>query len=132
MTYFVSQIVVIYYVRWSSFVTIVLPIEVHLESMESKKVLVQVFVVSDATGITAERVISAALVQFEEIRPIYNKFSYVQTEEKIDEVFSEAEDHDAIVIYSLVSEELRAYFDKKKRTKGRIYHFTGKSCYHQK
>lgn len=88
--------------------------------MGSKNKKVHVLIVSDATGMTAERVISAALVQFEEIRPIYNKFPYVQTKEKIDEILSDAEKHDAIVIYSLVSEELRAYFDRKKR-KRRLY-----------
>jgi regulator of PEP synthase PpsR (kinase-PPPase family) len=76
---------------------------------------VNVLIVSDATGITAERVISAALVQFEEIRPTYNKFSYVQTKEKIDKILNEAEKLDAIVIYSLVSKELRDYFQRKKR-----------------
>lgn len=85
--------------------------------MESKNKQVHVLIVSDATGITAERVISAAIVQFEEIRPIYNKFSYVQTKEKIDEILADAERHDAIVIYSLVSEELRDYFDRKKRNR---------------
>ena len=88
--------------------------------MKFKKKQVQVLIVSDATGITAERVISAALVQFEDIRPTYKKFSYVQTKEKIDEVLREAEKHDVIVIYSLVSEELRKYFARKKR-KREIY-----------
>lgn len=88
--------------------------------MESTIKEVYVLIVSDSTGITAERVISAALVQFEDILPIYNKFSYVQTKEKIDEIISEAEKHDAIVIYSLVSEGLRAYFDRKKR-KRQVY-----------
>lgn len=88
--------------------------------MELKNKQVHVLIVSDATGITAERVISAALAQFEEIRPTYNKFPYVQTKEKIDEILRDAEKHDAIVIYSLVSEELRDHFSKKKR-KSKIY-----------
>ena len=83
--------------------------------MGSKNKQVHVLIVSDATGITAERVISAALVQFEEIRPTYKKFSYVKTKEKIDEILIEAEKHNAIVIYSLVSKKLRTYFFKKKK-----------------
>ena len=83
--------------------------------MGFKNKQIHVLIVSDATGITAERVISAALVQFEELRPSFKKFSYVQTKEKIDEILSDAEKHDALVIYSLVSEELRAYFDKEKK-----------------
>ena len=81
--------------------------------LKNKKV--HVLIVSDATGITAERVISAALVQFEEIQPIYKKFSYIHTKEKIDEILIEAEKRDAIVIYSLVSKALRDYFKVKKR-----------------
>jgi len=38
--------------------------------MKSTDKKVHVLVVSDATGITAERAISAALVQFQEIVPI--------------------------------------------------------------
>jgi len=41
-------------------------------NMSRKKV--HVLIISDATGITAERVISAALVQFKEIKPIFKRF----------------------------------------------------------
>jgi regulator of PEP synthase PpsR (kinase-PPPase family) len=76
---------------------------------------VHVMIVSDATGITAERVISAAMLQFEHIRPICNKYAYVKTEEKIEAILTEAGRKDAIVIYSLVSKALRAYFTKRSR-----------------
>jgi hypothetical protein len=66
---------------------------------------VNVFIVSDATGITAERVISAVLVQFKQIQPIFEKFSYVKTRKQIEDILSKAEELDAIVIYSLVSTE---------------------------
>ena len=83
--------------------------------MAIKNKKVHVLIVSDATGVTAERVISAALVQFEEIRPIYRKFSQVQTKEQIDAILSVAQKHDAIVIYSLVAQELRMYLGREKR-----------------
>lgn len=66
---------------------------------------IHVFIVSDATGITAERVIKAALVQFIEIESIYEKFPYIQATDQIDTIFAKAEKHDAIIIYSLVSWE---------------------------
>jgi len=50
--------------------------------MGSSQKKVNVFIVSDATGITAERVISAVLVQFKQIQPIFEKFSYVKTREQ--------------------------------------------------
>ena len=55
---------------------------------------IHVFIVSDATGITAERVIKAALVQFIEIESIYEKFPYIQATDQIDTIFAKAEKHD--------------------------------------
>ena len=83
--------------------------------MESKRKQVHVLIVSDATGMTAERVISAALVQFAEIRPIYKKYSHIQRQGQIDAVLNEAETLDAIVIHSLVKKELRSYIAREKR-----------------
>ena len=86
--------------------------------MKSTDKKVHVLVVSDATGITAERAISAALVQFQEIVPIFKKFPYVHTKQDIDEILSQAEQLDAIVIYSLVSKRLRKYFQKERKKRG--------------
>ena len=88
--------------------------------MKEKGKQVHVLIVSDATGITAERVISAALVQFEAIHPIYEKFPHVHTKEQIDAILSNADKHHAIVIFSLVSEELRAHMARYKK-RGNVY-----------
>lgn len=76
---------------------------------------VHVFIVSDATGITAEMVISAVLVQFKEIEPIFKKFPYIKTKEQINAILTQADAVKGIVIYSLVSQELRAWIRKEKR-----------------
>ena len=76
---------------------------------------VHVFIVSDATGLTAEMVISAVLVQFKEIEPIFKKFPYIKTIEQIKAILKQAEALQGIVIYSLVSHELRAWVRKEKR-----------------
>jgi regulator of PEP synthase PpsR (kinase-PPPase family) len=86
--------------------------------MNPSKKKVNVFIVSDATGITAERVINAALVQFKDIEPIFEKFTYVKTKRQINDILSKAEALDAIVIYSLVSKELRAWIRPEMRKKG--------------
>ena len=86
--------------------------------MDSTKKKVNVFIVSDATGITAERVINAALVQFKQIQPIFEKFSFVKTRKQIEDILSKAEELDAIVIYSLVSKELRSWIRPQMRKKG--------------
>jgi regulator of PEP synthase PpsR (kinase-PPPase family) len=82
-------------------------------NMSRKKV--HVFIVSDATGITAERVISAALVQFKEIKPIFKRFPYIKNREQIREILTKAEAARGIVIYSLVSQELRRWIQREKK-----------------
>ena len=86
--------------------------------MKSSKKKVNIFIVSDATGITAERVINAVLVQFKKIEPVFRKFNFVKTEEQIEDILSEAEKLDAIVIYSLVSKKLRTWIRPQMRKKG--------------
>ncbi len=86
--------------------------------MNPSKKKVNVFIVSDATGITAERVINAVLVQFKQIQPIFKKFSYVNTKTQIADILSKAEELDAIVIYSIVSKELRSWIRPQMRKKG--------------
>jgi|WetSurSiteA1Bulk_404760.scaffolds.fasta_scaffold00390_4 [pyruvate, water dikinase]-phosphate phosphotransferase / [pyruvate, water dikinase] kinase len=87
------------------------------KAVKSSKQKVQVFIISDATGLTAEMVISAALVQFREIDPIFKKFPYIKTKEQVSAIFSQAEAVRGIVIYSLVSQELRSWILREKRKK---------------
>ncbi len=84
--------------------------------MTSSKKNVHVFIVSDATGITAEMVMNAVLVQFKEIKPTFKKFPYIKTKEQIKAILSQAKTVDGIVAYSLVSQELRTLIRKEKRT----------------
>ncbi len=83
--------------------------------MKERKKKVHVFIVSDATGLTAEMVISAVLVQFKEIDPIFKKFPYIKTKEQIKAILEQAEDVKGIIIYSLVSQELRSWLRREKR-----------------
>lgn len=76
---------------------------------------IHVFIVSDATGMTAEMVISAVLVQFKEIEPIFKKFPYIKTKEQIKAILEQAEAAQGIVVYSLVSHELRSWIRREKR-----------------
>jgi regulator of PEP synthase PpsR (kinase-PPPase family) len=82
--------------------------------LQEQKRHVYVFIVSDATGATAESVINAALVQFESITPIFKKFPFLKTTEQLSGILAHAQDLDAIVIYSLVSEEIRHWINVNK------------------
>ncbi len=83
---------------------------------------VHVFIVSDATGVTAERVITAVLVQFNQVEPVFKRFPFMQSMDRADGILDEAEKLNAIIIYSLVTKELRRYFRIESRIK-RIYSF---------
>jgi regulator of PEP synthase PpsR (kinase-PPPase family) len=83
--------------------------------MNPPKKKVHVFIVSDATGLTAERVISAVLVQFKLVSPIFQRYPYIKTKEQIERVLARAENLEAIVIYSLVSQELRTWIRTEQR-----------------
>lgn len=74
-----------------------------------------VFILSDATGLTAEMVISAVLVQFAEIAPRFHRFPYIKTREQITEIFTLAQVKEGIVIYSLVAKDLRNWAKKQKK-----------------
>jgi regulator of PEP synthase PpsR (kinase-PPPase family) len=84
--------------------------------MSPAKKKVHIFVVSDSTGTTAEMVINAVLVQFEDIMPVFKKFPFIRTKEQIKVILKQAHEVKGVVIYSLVSRELRSWIRKEKRT----------------
>ncbi len=77
---------------------------------------VHVYVLSDATGTTAEAVIKAVLVQFKEIHPVVHRFNYVSDTATIEGAIKEATKTRGILIYSLVNENLRNW----TKTKGQV------------
>ena len=75
-----------------------------------KKKRAHVFIVSDASGFTAERVIHTILVQFkQQLNPVVRRRSFVREVEQLQKVLEEASAVRAVVIYSLVCAELRQY-----------------------
>ena len=78
--------------------------------MNKPKKQIKVHVVSDATGITAERVISAVLVQFEQaVEPVLERHSFVSDEKRMGRILDEVKEEGALLIYSLVSRGLRRW-----------------------
>ncbi len=81
----------------------------------NKQQPLDVYIVSDATGRTAEAVVQAVLVQFPGIRPRLRRFPRVQTRERMIEILDEAQKRHGIVTYSLVSAELRTFVRQEGR-----------------
>ena len=69
-----------------------------------------IFVVSDSTGETAERVVRAALLQFPQERVRIRLFTRVRDPESVSEVLKKASETGAMVVFTLVSPDLREYF----------------------
>lgn len=66
-----------------------------------------IFSVSDASGTTAERVVSAALVQFDPSQVEITRYGGVRTPARIREIISEAADRGGFIVHTFVSEDLR-------------------------
>jgi regulator of PEP synthase PpsR (kinase-PPPase family) len=69
-----------------------------------------IFVVSDSTGETAERVVRAALLQFPDHHARVRLFTRVRDRERAGEVLQKAAEHGAMVVFTLVRPELREFF----------------------
>jgi regulator of PEP synthase PpsR (kinase-PPPase family) len=78
-----------------------------MEQESSKEKKRHVFVVSDATGMTCELVVKAALTQFRTSRAILHRVRYVRNPAQIQEVIQDARGERGIVVYTLVVPELR-------------------------
>ena len=83
--------------------------------MPDKKPL---FVVSDSTGETAERVVRAALLQFPRHRVRVRLFTRIRDRDAVAEVMQKAGAQGAMVVFTLVSTELREYFHQEARENG--------------
>lgn len=69
----------------------------------------KVIVISDGTGETASAITRAAMTQFQEKEIFFTRYKNIRTKEQIDAIFQEAAIHHDIVVYTIVSVELRAY-----------------------
>ncbi|MBI3803725.1 MAG: kinase/pyrophosphorylase [Nitrospirae bacterium] len=66
-----------------------------------------IFVVSDATGETAEKICQAALSQFADEKIVLARRHYIRSESQIEEVLQEAKARKGLIIFTFVSESLR-------------------------
>jgi regulator of PEP synthase PpsR (kinase-PPPase family) len=66
-----------------------------------------IFVVSDSTGETAEKLLQAVLSQFSNVKPTVLRRIYVRTEGQVGEIVKEAKGKDGLVLFTFVSEILR-------------------------
>ena len=81
--------------------------------------LYQIYLISDATGETLDRIFTAIKAQFRNINYKIHTYSFTRTENQILKILSEAEkDNNSIILYSIVDSNLAKYLantsDEKK------------------
>jgi len=77
----------------------------------------KIILVSDGTGETAQQFTKAAMVQFSQYEPLYIRYTNIRNEKQIDAILDEAEKHKALIVFTLVSQNLRNYLTQKSRQK---------------
>lgn len=82
------------------------------------KVPLSIFVVSDATGTTAEAVARSALVQFGRAPALVRRFPFVRDEAQIEAILREAPGRNCVIVFTLVNPELAALIADKCRERG--------------
>jgi [pyruvate, water dikinase]-phosphate phosphotransferase / [pyruvate, water dikinase] kinase len=76
------------------------------------------YVVSDATGDTAQRMVQAGLVQFQDAAVRLLRRTHVRTPRQVHAVIHEARDSNAMIMHTLVSDDLRRVMRTEARTHG--------------
>jgi len=66
-----------------------------------------IFLVSDATGATVESVLTSVVVQFRGAQFNIKRFPFTRTKEQVDKIVDQAPKGKCIIVFTLVTEELR-------------------------
>ena len=69
----------------------------------------QIYLISDSTGETLDRIFLAIKAQFENIDYKINTYSFTRTENQILKILNEAEKNNSIILYSIVDSNLAKY-----------------------
>jgi regulator of PEP synthase PpsR (kinase-PPPase family) len=72
----------------------------------------KLIVISDGTGETASGLVRAAMTQFPGQDVYFTRYKNVRSKEQLDQIFTQAAIHHDLVIYTLVSAELRTYIQE--------------------
>jgi regulator of PEP synthase PpsR (kinase-PPPase family) len=75
--------------------------------------ILNIFLVSDATGSTAESVVTAVIVQFGAHRMNVKRFHFVRSTDRLNEILDEAPTGKCVLVYTLVSAEMREIVRKR-------------------
>ena len=78
----------------------------------------QIYLISDSTGETLDRIFLAIKAQFQNIKYKIHTYSFTRTENQILKILSQAEKHtNTIILYSIVDSNLAKYLANTSNTK---------------
>ncbi len=78
----------------------------------------QIYLISDSTGETLDRIFLAIKAQFQNIKYKIHTYSFTRTENQILKILSDAEKHkESIILYSIVDSSLAKYLANTSNTK---------------
>lgn len=73
----------------------------------------RIIILSDGTGETASQITKAAMVQFSDKDIYFTRYKNIRTKAQVDTIFDEAAIHHDLVVYTIVSPELRDFIALK-------------------
>lgn len=77
----------------------------------------RIIIVSDGTGETAAQMTQAAMVQFSDRHVYFTRYKNVRTENQIEAICDDAAQNGDLIVFTLVSNELRNFLTKTSREK---------------
>jgi regulator of PEP synthase PpsR (kinase-PPPase family) len=77
----------------------------------------KVIIISDGTGETATSLARAALTQFKDRQAFFTRYKNIRNKEQIDSIMQEAMINHDLLVYTIVSPELREYISEQARSK---------------
>ena len=73
----------------------------------------QIYLISDSTGETLDRIFTAIKAQFKNIEYRVHTYSFTRTDNQISQILSDAEKHpNSIILYSIVDSNLAKHLAK--------------------
>ncbi len=85
--------------------------------MKNELQKMKVIIISDGTGETATAICRAVVTQFKDREVFFTRYKNVRTPEQLDAIFTEALIHHDLVVYTIVSYDLREYISELSRKK---------------
>jgi len=71
----------------------------------------QIYLVSDSTGETLDRIFTAIKAQFENFNYYSQQFSFTRTQNQIDNILEDAKKNkDSVILYTIVDNKLSNFF----------------------